>query len=103
MAYKLLESQEARTDVRDIVRYMAVDLDNRSAAVDFLDALDAAYGNVTKQPFMYTQCVEGQLRALGSRKIVIKHYVILYRVDEEMEAVLIQRVFYMRRNYAALI
>lgn len=103
MAYKLLESEDARNDVRDIVRYMAVDLDNKPAAIGFLDALETVYRNVIEQPFLYAQCAESRLRALGSRKIVLKHYVVLYRVDAATESVFVQRVFYMRQNYAAMI
>ncbi|WP_363319128.1 type II toxin-antitoxin system RelE/ParE family toxin [Desulfosporosinus sp.] len=37
------------------------------------------------------------------RKIVIKNYLILYRIDDEAQAVFIVRLLYSGRNYAELI
>ena len=103
MAYNLFVSKEAHEDIDDIVHYIAEELVNPTAAVAFLNDVEKCYHAVVQNPSMYSFCHDTRLSSKGYRKIVVKNYLILYRVDDEAKAVLIVRIIYGGRNYADLI
>ena len=75
MGYKIENTPLAEQDLDGILSYIAENLGNKTAAVSFLDEVDACYINLERMPFMYEQCRDPQLRALGYRKAIIKNYV----------------------------
>ncbi|MBS4030255.1 MAG: type II toxin-antitoxin system RelE/ParE family toxin [Clostridiales bacterium] len=103
MAYNLIVSQEAHEDINEIVHYMTEKLVNPTAAVAFLNDVEKCYHAVVENPNMYSLCHDARLGSKGYRKIVVKNYLILYRVDDEAKAVFIVRIIYGGRNYANLI
>lgn len=103
MAYKLIISKEAHNDVDDIVHYIAIELCNPTAATGFLDGVEKSYHNVIDNPRMYGFCNDYRLHKEGYRKIIIKNYLIFYRIDDEQKAVLVVRIIYGGRNYTELL
>ena len=103
MAYKLIVSNEAHKDIDDIVHYIAVELVNPAAAAEFLNDVEKSYHAVVNNPRMYSLCNDARLSRDGYRKIVIKNYLILYRIDDEAKFVVIVRIIYGGRNYSELI
>jgi plasmid stabilization system protein ParE len=83
MGFKLIVSKEAHMDIEGIVHYIAVMLGNPSAAAGFLDDVDRSYCAVIDNPYMYNFCNNVRLKKEGYRKIIIKNYLILYRIDDE--------------------
>jgi plasmid stabilization system protein ParE len=100
MGYKLKIAELAHNDIDEIVAYIMNELQNETAAIRFLDALDAAYVNLAENPYMYEQSRIPRLLRRGYRKIVIMNYILLYLVDEENKTVHIARLFYGKRDYA---
>ena len=103
MDYRLSVSTDAHNDIDEIINYIACELCNPQAAKDFLDDVHSSYCNVVKNPFMYSLCDDERLQLAGYRKIVIKNFLILYRVDEHERLVSVVRVVYSARNYAEII
>ena len=103
MIYKLLVSKEADEDIEDIVLYIVSELHNPSAASAFLDDVEKSYHNMVENPAMYSLCNDYRLSNGGYRKIVIKNYLILYRINEENKTVIVVRVVYGGRNSSDLI
>jgi len=103
MAYKLLISMDAHNDVDDIVSYIVSELDSPVAAAEFIDELQDHYKRVIDRPHLYSYCQDERLHHLGYRKIVIKNYLVLYRIDEEKKTIYIVRVIYGRRNYPEML
>ena len=103
MIYKLIVSQEAHSDIDDIVHYIFSELQNKNAAINFLNDVEKSYKNIIQNPFMYNLCNDDKLRYQGYRKIPIKNYIILYIVDGVSETVSIMRIIYGGRNYTELI
>ena len=48
---------------------------------------------------MYAECQDKRLRAEGYRKIVIKNYVLVYKLDEASKTVNVLRFFYGAQDY----
>ena len=103
MAYRLIVSKEAHKDIDDIVHYIAGELSNPGAAAGFLDDIERSYRAVVNNPRMYSLCNDGRLHKDGYRKIVIKNYLILFRIDDEEKTVLVSRIIYGGRNYTEFI
>jgi len=103
MAYKLTISKEAHKDTDSIVHYIAEELVNPAAAAGFLDDVEKSYHVVVNKPYMYSLCHDARLNREGYRKIVIKNYIIIYRIDDETKAVYIMRIIYGGRNYVNFI
>ena len=101
--YKLNVSELAHKDLDKIVSYIAVQLANPSAASDFLDDLDKCYGYLKSNPMMYAKCQDKRLEIEGYRKVIIKNYVLVYKVNEDSKTVSILRFFYGAQDYAKLI
>jgi addiction module RelE/StbE family toxin len=103
MAYKLAVSKDAHRDVDEIAGYIAHELKNTRAAAGFLDDVERSYRGVVENPLMYGLCGDERLHRGGYRKIVIKHYLIIYRVDEAKKTVFVVRVVYGARDYGKLL
>lgn len=103
MDYKIDISPAASQDLDEIVTYITKDLGNPAAAAAFLNEVKACYDSLEKMPLMYEACRDPQLRSLGYRRAVIKHYVMVYRIDNAENIVHILRFFYGAREYEKLI
>ena len=103
MAYKLIVSKEAHRDVDQIVSYIAHELKNTKAAINFFNDVENSYRHVEENPFMYSLCGDVRLEKEGYRKIPIKNYLIIYRVDEAQKDVFVVRIIYGPRDYVKLL
>jgi len=101
--YKLVVSELAHRDLDDIISYIAEELANPDAARDFIKEVIACYRNLKANPLMYEKCRDNRLKAEGYRKALIKSYVAVYKVNEEIKTVTILRFFYSARDYVKLI
>ena len=103
MAYKLIETPLAQQDLDAILSYLALALENPAAATSFANEVEKCYTALEQMPYLYEQCRDPQLSAKGYRKAVIKHYLLIYRVDEDQKIVYLLRFFYGRQNYEKLL
>ena len=56
-------------------------------------AEDATYTRLEETPFLYALCQHKLLSRRGYRKVFIRGYLLIYRVDEEQGVVYIERFF----------
>ncbi len=103
MDYKVIVTKDAHDDVDEDLDYIANRLQNPIAAKNLLDKIEEAYNELAFNPYMYQECSNERLQSKGYRKVVVKNYIIIYRVDDEEKTVYVLRMFYGRRDYAKLI
>jgi addiction module RelE/StbE family toxin len=103
MAYKLLVSNDAHRDIDEIVNYIVHNLHSPKAARDLIQGIESGYLQLCDNPYLYGYCSDEYLRAKGYRKIVIKNYLVLYRINESEKIVYIVRIVYGSRDYANLL
>ncbi|MGE4271257.1 MAG: type II toxin-antitoxin system RelE/ParE family toxin [Desulfitobacterium sp.] len=101
--YKLHVTELGNQDLGKIVSYIAVQLANPMAAGDFLDEVDKCYGYLKANPMMYAKCEDKLLKVEGYRKVSIKNYLLVYKINEETKTVNILRFFYGAQHYVNLI
>ena len=99
MNYKVVVSENAHNDLDNIFAYIALELKNISAAQRLFEEVQKAYKSVGKNPKMYAACLDNRLNTAGYRKILVKNYIIIYRIIESEKTVFIARVFYGRQDY----
>ena len=103
MAYKIFETELALQDLDSILSYIALTLNNPSAASSFADEVEKCYSSLEEMPLMFELCHDPRLHALGYHKAAIKNYVMVYKVDETKKAITVLRFFYGRQDYEKLI
>jgi plasmid stabilization system protein ParE len=101
--YKLTVTELADADLDEIVRYIAVELAAPAAATALLDKIVEAYDRLRANPRICELSRDSRLRSEGYRRTVIKNYIMLYKVFDESEEVVVYRFFYGGRDYAKLI
>jgi len=93
MAYKLLLTESAENDLDGILAYITGELCSPAAASELLDAIEAVYQHLEERPFLYARCRQKLLAAYGYRKVSVRGYLMIYRVDESRQIVYIERFF----------
>jgi plasmid stabilization system protein ParE len=102
MDYKIIVTQEAHDDIDEIIGYITNVLRNPIAAGNLLTEIEDSYKIIEQAPEAFAYCNDKRLRKNGYRKIVVKSYIIFYRVDYEASTVNVMRVIYGRRAYIDL-
>ena len=99
--YKLLYLPLAQKDLRNIMSYIADNLQAPKAAMDLLDALDKSFTRL--QQFPYSCKVYQPIEPFEAeyRMLPVKNYLVFYIVTEhEVE---IQRIIYAKMDIENLI
>ena len=94
--YKLTGKAEA--DLDGIISYIADQLDNRWAAADFLDKLQAAINEACAFPESGAPVDNEFLPYKNVRKKTAGSYIMYYLPDMKAETIYILRIIYGRRN-----
>ena len=100
MNYKLIVSEQADRNIKEIIEYVAVRLNNPEAARNIISEIEEVYDKLEDNAEGYTYCSDPFLASKGYRKIFLKkcRYVVLYIVkDNEAQ---ISGVFHILEDYA---
>lgn len=93
MAYKLLLTESAGSDLDGILAHLTGELRSPAAASELLVAIEVVYQHLEESPFLYALCRQKLLAAYGYRKVPIRGYLMIYRVDEARLIVYIELFF----------
>jgi len=93
----------AKQDMIEIVHYISHELHNPMAAENLAVDMITAAENLTEFP--YINAIHQSIKPLKKeyRKLIVKNYIMFYRIDEEEKLVTIVRVVYARRDYEKLL
>ena len=98
MAFNIKLTSEANADIESICRYIAFELENATAAENFAVAVFDAIFSLEEMPFRFPLCPREPWRSRKTHYMGVKNYNVFYTVNEELESVIILRVFYSHRN-----
>ena len=96
--YSYFFTETAETDYLDIVRYIADELQNPEAADSFTDALEEALFELCRLPKAGHIVENRYLKRKDVRRILIKHYVAYYLIDDEQKRIVVLRIVYGKQN-----
>ena len=101
--YKLEFLPRAVKDMTEIVRYISHELSNPDAASALAEEMVRAAEGLCEFP--YAHPMHQTIRPLKReyRRLLVRNYLMFYRVDEKEKIVTIARVIYARRDYPKLL
>jgi len=97
--YDVIVSPEAEADLERIIRYLAVDLRNPQTASALADKIESCLGDLSTMPSKYSFCKDSFLRTLGYHRATAGNYLIIYRIDEAAQRVLIVHFYHTLQDY----
>lgn len=96
--YEVRATRQAERQMRDIARYIAIDLKNPSAAEHLLDRFGKAMESFATWPGRVPLTEEEPWRGLGIRKAIVRNYLMYFWIDEESARVQVIAVVYGGRD-----
>ncbi len=101
MQYKLIITERAEELLDNIIHYIINKLKNPQAAGNLLTEIERVYINLKCNPEMYSYSEDLFMKSRDYRKAVISHYnyVMIFRIDEEMNSIYIMGYFHNMELY----
>ena len=107
MSYHVRIVKPAQTDIREIYRYIAYDLQNPVAAENRISLIDKKIMELETIPTRYPLVQDVYLASKGFRVVAAKTHLIFFVIREnshnEPMRVLVMRVLYCRRDWARIL
>ena len=103
MAYRIMRTEKANDQLRDIVLYRAEAAGSAEAGLALLDELEAGFSRLSAFPESGSPPRYASLRARGYRVLIVEKYLAFYKADREAETVTIYAVVDGRRDYLRLV
>ena len=102
-AYEVNLTEPAENDLRDIVRYIAAQLNAPTTALNMLQTIREAIAKLEITALVHPFVRDDRLAALGYRPLVIKNYIAFYIVNEKEKTVDVDRILYGRRDWQSIL
>lgn len=103
MKYKVLRTDKAEEQLRDIIFYIAEDSGSVDIAISYLNKLEKSIMNLEEFPYSGVKPRYSILRKQGYLVLIVENHLIFYKVDEEKKVVTIYSVMDGRREYRNLL
>ena len=101
--YEVLVSEQAQRDLKDIANYLSSNLLEPNVAKNILSEIDKAILSLEEMPYRYCLVADNLLKKVGIRKLIVKNYIVFFKVYETKKTVGIVRIMYGRRNWQKMI
>lgn len=103
MKYKIIRTDKADEQLREIIFYIADDSGSVDIALNYLDKIEAAIRRLEEFPMSGSIPRYSILRKQGYRVLIIERHLVFYKVNEDEKIVTIYAVVDSRREYRNLI
>ncbi len=103
MKYKIIRTDKADEQLRDIIFYIADDSGSADIALNYLDKIETVINVLEDFPHSGSVPRYSTLRKQGYRALIVERHLIFYKVNEEHKIVTIYAVMDSRREYRNLI
>lgn len=102
-SYRVVVSELAEKDFRDIVRYISAQLFAPISAMKMMGLLEEALQGLSDMPQKYPTVTDERLASMGYRKLLVKNYIAFFSIDESEKVVNVERILYARRDWMRLL
>ena len=103
MEYKILRTDKADEQLRDIIFYIAEDSGSVDIALNYLDKLENAISNLSIFPNSGSTPRYAILRRQGYKVLIVEQHLVFYKVNDTSKTVIIYAVVDRRREFKNLI
>jgi len=99
MQYKILRTDKADEQLRDIIFYIAEDSGSVDIAINYLDKIENAINNLSIFPYSGSIPRYTTLKRQGYRVLIVEQHLVFYKVDDINKTVVIYAVVDGCREY----
>ncbi|MED4018491.1 type II toxin-antitoxin system RelE/ParE family toxin [Sutcliffiella cohnii] len=103
MRYKILRTDKAEEQLRDIIFYIADDSGDVNIALGYLEKIEAAINRLQEFPESGSIPRYSILKKQGFRVVIAERHLVFYKINEADNTVIIYAVVDGRREYYNLI
>lgn len=103
MKYKILRTDKAEEQLREIIFYIADDSGDVDIALGYLDKIEAAINRLQDFPESGSIPRYSILKKQGYRVVIVERHLVFYKINEVDKAVIIYAIVDGRREYRNLI
>lgn len=103
MKYRIVRTDKAEEQLRDIIFYIAEDSGSVDVAIGYLDKLEKAIMSLENFPYAGTKPKYSILRKQGYLVLIVEKHLVFYKVNEEEWVITIYAVMDGRREYRNLL
>lgn len=103
MKYKIVRTDKADEQLRDLIFYIAADSGSTEIALDYLHKIETAVLHL--QDFPETGVIPryATLRKQGYRMLIVERHLLFYKIAQEEKKVILYAVVDGRREYKNLL
>lgn len=101
--YKILRTDKAEDQLRDIIFYIADDSGDVNVALRYLEKIETAINRLQNFPNSGNVPRYSILKKQGYRVLIVEKHLVFYKVNEENNTVIIYAIVDGRREYKNLI
>ncbi len=91
-------TETAQSDLDEICEYITAELNNPEAAASLIGALEIKAEELCRTPKAGRLVQNAFLKRKDIRRILIKHFVVYYLIDEISKQIAILRIIYNKRQ-----
>lgn len=103
MKYKIIRTDKADEQLREIIFYIADDSGSIDIALNYLDKIEKAIISLEDFPTSGSVPRYSILRKQGFRVLIVERHLVFYKINEDKKEVVIYAVVDGRREYRNLI
>jgi Plasmid stabilization system protein len=103
MKYKIVRTDKADEQLREIIFYIAEDSGSIDIALNYLDKIEAAINDLEDFSMSGSIPRYSILRKQGYRVLIVERHLIFYKVDDNKRTIIIYAIVDGRREYRNLI
>ena len=103
MKYKILRTDKAEEQLREIIFYIADDSDDVDIALKYLDKIETAINRLQQFPQSGSIPRYSILKKQGYRVVIVERHLVFYKINEIEKTVMIYAIVDGRREYHNLI
>ncbi|MDR0884328.1 MAG: type II toxin-antitoxin system RelE/ParE family toxin [Oscillospiraceae bacterium] len=93
----------AKSDLREIYRYIKEVLQNPIAAQRRLTLIESAIHSLQENPAQHPYVYDPYLASKEIRSIIVKKHIVFFKVSESDHRVFVMRILYARRDWMQLL
>jgi toxin ParE1/3/4 len=103
MTYRILRTDKAEEQLREIIYYIADDSGSVEIALEYLDKIEAAINRLREFPQSGSIPRYSILKKQGYRVVIAERHLVFYKIKEDNKLVIIYAIVDGRREYRNLI
>jgi plasmid stabilization system protein ParE len=97
--FELIFSEKVNSDIISALDYIKNVLEAPKAAENHSEELKKKYGKLKENPFIRPLVQNKYLATKGIRFIKVKKYMLIYKINEKNNTVLLYRFIYSKRDW----